>query len=44
MGWVHSMNERVADSFVGRYFDLKGRNSTFSTGTDPQSEHASGLV
>ena len=31
MGWVHTLNERVADSPVGRYFDLKGRRSTFST-------------
>jgi hypothetical protein len=34
MGWVHSMNERVADSVVGRYFELKGRKTTFSTGWD----------
>jgi hypothetical protein len=32
MKWVHSMNERVADSVVGRYFELKGRKTTFSTG------------
>lgn len=32
MGWVHSLNERVADSVVGRYFELKGRKTTFSTG------------
>lgn len=32
MKWVHTMNEKVADSFVGRYFELKGRKSTFSTG------------
>jgi hypothetical protein len=36
MGWVHALNERVADSRVGRYFELKGRKSTFSTGMDDE--------
>jgi AGZA family xanthine/uracil permease-like MFS transporter len=31
MGWVHTLNEKVADSAVGRYFELKARRSTFST-------------
>jgi hypothetical protein len=31
MGWVHALNERVADSAAGRYFGLKARKSTFST-------------
>lgn len=31
MGWVHTLNTRVADSKVGRYFELSARNSTFST-------------
>jgi hypothetical protein len=31
MGWVHVLNEKVADSRVGRYFELKARKSTFST-------------
>jgi hypothetical protein len=44
MGWVHSMNERVADSIIGRYFELKGRKTTFSTGTDQLLEHMHGLI
>ncbi|WIA33567.1 hypothetical protein OEZ86_006691 [Tetradesmus obliquus] len=31
MGWVHSMNEAVANSKAGRYFHLRERGSTFST-------------
>ncbi|WIA36283.1 hypothetical protein OEZ86_007609 [Tetradesmus obliquus] len=31
MKWVHSLNEKVAASKVGSYFELKQRGSTFST-------------
>lgn len=31
MGWVHTLNEKVADSQAGRYFELRARKSTFST-------------
>eukprot|EP00775_Hariotina_reticulata_P005975 gene5975-6214_t len=31
MKWVHNLNERVADSVVGKYFHLKERKSTFTT-------------
>ncbi|KIY95064.1 putative MFS transporter, AGZA family, xanthine/uracil permease, partial [Monoraphidium neglectum] len=31
MRWVHSLNEKFSDSKVGRYFDVKGRGSTFTT-------------
>lgn len=29
-GWVHTLNVKVADSKIGRYFELQKRGSTFS--------------
>jgi hypothetical protein len=31
MGWVHALNERIANTAAGRYFELNARKSTFST-------------
>jgi AGZA family xanthine/uracil permease-like MFS transporter len=31
MGWAHSLNEKIGNSKVGQYFQLKERRSTFTT-------------